>query len=393
VLVADGREISRRQVCALLRARGCRPGEADRAETALAMMQAALQEGDPYRVALLDCEMPEMTGEQLGRGILADPALRDTALILMKPAGLRHKQLCKDPGFAGCMAKPIRREQISAWMTRALGGEKGCTVGRTDCPCSLEAVERRRGRILIAEDNIFNQQVASAILRKLGYRADAVANGEEALESLRRAPYDLVLMDCQMPVMNGYEAAERIRDPQSGVRNPRVPIIALTAHAMQGDRDRCLAAGMNDYVAKPVNPATLDLLLGEWLRQESPAPTTEPGGALVFDEESLVERLMGDRELARTLSRGFLQDTPRQLAALASHIGAGDAAGAERLAHDLKGAAASVSFAALKQAAAEMEMAIQSRDPAAMSARLTALDRQFQAAEKVMKKMKGGTMS
>ena len=128
-----------------------------------------------------------------------------------------------------------------------------------------QAEPRRAGwRILVAEDNITNQQVALAILEKLGCRADAVANGREALESLRNIPYDLVLMDCQMPEMSGYEATARIRNPRSGVRDPEIPIVALTAHAMRGDKEACLAAGMNDYIAKPVQPAELRSTLEKW---------------------------------------------------------------------------------------------------------------------------------
>ena len=126
-------------------------------------------------------------------------------------------------------------------------------------------IRRRRRRILVAEDTRINQQVAIAILEKLGYQADAVANGREAVEALRRIPYDLVLMDCQMPEMNGYEAAACIRDPQSGVSNPKVPIVALTAHAMKGDREQCIAAGMDDYVVKPVHHTTLHATLRKWL--------------------------------------------------------------------------------------------------------------------------------
>jgi CheY-like chemotaxis protein len=134
----------------------------------------------------------------------------------------------------------------------------------------------RRGRLLIAEDNIVNQKVALAILKKLGYQADAVSNGKEALAALRKHSYDLVLMDCQMPEMDGYEAAALIREPQSGIRNHQIPIIALTAHAMKGDRDKCLAGGMNDYISKPVKITMVAEVLEKWLgrRQGEPACPT-----------------------------------------------------------------------------------------------------------------------
>jgi CheY-like chemotaxis protein len=150
----------------------------------------------------------------------------------------------------------------------------------------------------VVEDNMTNQLVALALLDRLGWRADAVANGKEALASLRGIAYDLVLMDCQMPEMNGYEATARIRDPQSGVVNPKIPIVALTAHAMAGDRERCLAAGMDDYLAKPVQLTTLAAVLNKWL----------VGQCLPRDG-------------------GLVEEFRLQLAGVASHLGIG--AGAE----------------------------------------------------------------
>ncbi len=268
-------------------------------------------------------------------------------------------------------------------------------------------LRKRPARILIAEDNITNQLVALAILKKLGCRADVVASGKEALASLRNIPYDLVLMDCQMPEMNGFEATARIRDPQSGIGNCKIPIIALTASAMKGDREMCLAAGMNDYVAKPVNPTILAATLEKWLpqnaepihtaslralREEGVAPTAGPKGksTSVFDEAALLERLMGDRTLARTIVGGFLKDTPRQLAALAAHLTAGDVSGAERLAHAIKGAAAIVNGKELQSIAFEMERAGTAENLLAMSVWLPELQQQFHATREAMEKMKGG---
>ena len=250
----------------------------------------------------------------------------------------------------------------------------------------------RTGRVLIAEDNITNQQVALAILEKLGCRADAVANGKEVLESLRKIPYDLVLMDCQMPEMNGYEAAALIRDPRSGVGDPGIPIVALTAHAMEGDRQKCLAAGMNDYVAKPVEPATLADALEKWLPQQAGnitegnkrLPSPLEMSALAFDEAALLERLMGDRDLERSILRGFLTDIPNQLAALASHVTAGDARRAACLAHQIKGAASTVGGEGLREVALEIERAGKAGNLRGIAERLPDLERQFGATRKAM---------
>jgi PAS domain S-box-containing protein len=233
-------------------------------------------------------------------------------------------------------------------------------------------------RILLAEDNITNQQVALGILKKLGLRADAVANGAEAIKALESIPYDLVLMDVQMPMMDGLEAARRIRSPESKVRNHAIPIIAMTAHAMQGDRERCLEAGMNDYVSKPVSPQALAEVLACWL----PLPSTAP---VVFDRAGMLERLMQDEDLARVVTESFLDDIPRQIEALRGYVEAWDAPGAERQAHTIKGSSANVSGEALRALAAEMEKAGQAGDLDSVAANMDELDREFARLREAMK--------
>jgi len=245
-------------------------------------------------------------------------------------------------------------------------------------------------RILLAEDNITNQQVAVGILKKLGLRADAVANGLEAVKALETLPYDLVLMDVQMPEMDGFEATGKIRDPQSAVLNHQIPIIAMTANVMQGDRERCLAAGMNDYVSKPISPSALAEALDKWLPQEITAAKQAAGqpeqvGPVtaaeaekpVFDQTGMLARMMDDEELARRVAEGFLEDLPTQIMVLKEFLAAGDAAGTERQAHSIKGASANVGGEALRQVAFAMEQAAKVGKLQSVAERLPELLNQF----------------
>ena len=238
----------------------------------------------------------------------------------------------------------------------------------------------RTGRVLVAEDNVTNQQVAMAILKTLGCRADAVANGKEALALLATVPYDLVLMDCQMPVMNGYEAAAQIRSGRSAVVNPKVPIIALTAHAMNGDRERCLAAGMNDYISKPVHHETLRAMLEKWLSGDIAEPA--------FNEGQLIDRMMGDRNLARAIADTFLEDMGKQLAALTTHIRHGDTVAAALQAHSIRGAAANMSCHALEKLALEIELGAGNGDLLALATHLPELRKRFLSAREAIESMR-----
>lgn len=217
----------------------------------------------------------------------------------------------------------------------------------------------REERILVAEDNATNRAVVLAQLRKLGYRASAAANGAEALAALQGSAYDLVLMDCHMPVMDGFEATRRIR----ASRQPGIPIVALTADAMPDDRERCLGVGMNDYLAKPVDLGRLGAVLTRWLPgagKDGPVPTPESGGApatAVFDAATLLERLQGDRQLACATLRDFLEDAPSQLRNLCARLDEADASGAGSQAHSLMGAAATVSAESLRAIALAIERA------------------------------------
>ncbi|MEI6655015.1 MAG: MASE1 domain-containing protein [Verrucomicrobiota bacterium] len=281
------------------------------------------------------------------------------------------------------------------WFTARLGKRAGTRQrrlisSRRSSRLTLKPINARKARILLAEDNITNQLVAQSILKKLGLRADAVANGAEALKALETLPYDLVLMDVQMPEMGGFEATRLIRSPLSAVRNPQVPVIAMTAHALAGDREQCLQAGMDDYVSKPVSPQSLAAVLKKWLPKENPpnplirpapmhrdarpSPLTPPPAA-VFDQAGMTARLLHDTSLVRTVSQSFLLDAPRQIAALKDHLESGDSPAATRQAHSLKGAAANIGGEHLREIIYQMEQA--AGDPPAAASLLPELEARF----------------
>jgi len=404
ILVVDDNATNREVLSAQLHGWGARPDEATDGPSALLALARARDAGDPFAAAILDMRMPDMDGRDVARAIRADESLAVTHLVLLTSIGQRgDAREMEEIGFSAYLMKPARESDLFDSLSTILAGS---TVSRAAKHIvTRHAIrEMRRGalRILLAEDNVTNQQVALGILRKLGLRADAVGDGFEAIRSLETIPYGLVLMDVQMPEMDGFEATRRIRDPRSAVLDHAVPIVAMTAHAMQGDRERCLEAGMNDYVTKPIAPEALAAAVDRWLPREetalaapapvarppaappAPAPVTPPPPAApveaagpntpVFDSAGMMDRLMGDSDLARIVVDGFLEDAPRLIATLRTALDAGDAVAAIRGAHTIRGASATVGGEALRAVAWEMEKAGVAGDLAAVAARLPELE-------------------
>jgi len=409
ILVVDDNATNRQILLAQFKAWGARPGDAADGETSLRLLREAAQVGDPYQVAVLDMRMPGMDGDELARAIKADVALANTRLVMMTSVGQRgDARRLEEIGFAAYLTKPVRQSDLFDCLVTVLTGQT-CSAGRPLVTRhSIREIRRGNVRVLLAEDNIVNQQVAVGILRKLGLSPDAVADGAEAVKALELMPYDLVLMDVQMPEMDGFEATRQIRNPQSAVRDHRVPIIAMTANAMQGDREKCLGAGMDDYVAKPVTPEALAEALDKWLPDDSQHAGPEAAVAAhhlavdrqhgqhtdergtqpdrlqaadadtpIFDRDGLLERAMDDADIAREIVTVFLEDIPNQIRALGAAVDAGDAATAERQAHAIKGAAASVGGEALREVASAMEKAGKAGDLDAMAARMAELEAQL----------------
>ena len=370
-LIVDDNATNRRVLTLLLQSWGCGFETAHDGASALELLQAAHAAQQPFDFALLDMHMPNIDGEELGRRIKAEPAFARLPLVMVTSLSERGSaERLKQIGFAGALTKPVKQSHLYQCLALILGHPEAAPEqhpARFIIGAGLSEGRPRKARILLAEDNITNQKVALGILEKLGYRADAVANGREVIKSLETMPYTLVLMDCQMPEMDGYEATRLIRDPTSKVRAHDIPVIAMTAYAMQGDRERCLGAGMDDYIAKPVQPKELAEALERWLGPAEiapppPAPAAPASADSVFNQAELLQRLMGDEEMARNICRSYLQEASRRVTDLEDALARSDIPAATRHAHSLKGSSANLGAQIVRETAAQMEESLKSGD-------------------------------
>ena len=244
VLIVDDNPINLTVVSNMLKLWNCQYEDAADASSAMEKLRGAAAQGAAFQIAILDMCMPGTDGETLGRMIKDDPVLRDPILVMMTSLGKRGDAArLEKAGFAVYLTKPVKQSQLYDCLAAALHPrlDPASDLKRIVTRHTVAENRKRRIRILLAEDNVVNQKVALKILERLGYEADAVANGREAIEALKAAPYTVVLMDIQMPEMDGFEATRQIRSEIQPTQNPKIPIIALTAHALQGDRERCLA--------------------------------------------------------------------------------------------------------------------------------------------------------
>jgi len=271
VLVVDPYPPSRVAMTTLLHAWDCSTDFADNAKSALQLLtvEAARR---PFKVVLIDHRTPDIASTRFTEVVHANPALHHVDLILMAPHAAAAKSGLE--GFSLHIAKPVRQANLRAALARHASSSDDVEPLEESLPSGPPMPGMR---ILVAEDNAINRMVALKTLEKLGYDADPVATGQEALQALRSRRYDLVLLDCQMPELDGFETVRRIRGGDAGVLNPQIPVVALTAQALIGDRQRCIAAGMNDYLSKPFQPAELAAVLDHWLRHSAPEPRSGSG--------------------------------------------------------------------------------------------------------------------
>jgi CheY-like chemotaxis protein/HPt (histidine-containing phosphotransfer) domain-containing protein len=337
-------------------------------------------------------QMPDMDGKTLGQKIKADAGLQDTHLVMLTSIGRRGEAAqLQEIGFAAYLTKPIKNTQLHDCLATVLGAPPpDCEqTGRSIITRhSLKEHKKRRIRILVVEDNMVNQKVAIRILEKLGYRADAVANGEEAIKALKTIPYDLVLMDVQMPQMNGFVATRIIRDPETTGLRHDIPIIAMTAHALKGDRERCLEAGMDDYVSKPVTAEALREVLEKHLRADEGIRTTVLDTGHAETTPVQIERIQeitdGDLEFEQELIESYLSDTRRRLAELESALQEKNTEEVQRQAHTIKGSSANAGATGLQEIARRMELVDAAETPGMALELLKDLTSEFERVNKYL---------
>ncbi|MEI6291229.1 MAG: response regulator, partial [Chloroflexota bacterium] len=367
---------------------------------AIESLNYAADEGHPIRLALLDLQLPGMDVMSLANDIRSDPHISGTRLVLLSSFGnVQNDDLYIKDGFWGVIGKPVTQKELRKVLHTTITGrneERGRHLERHEE--LIKTVQfPELTRILLVEDNLTNQQVATGILKKIGApHVDLALNGQLALEALEKQNYDLVLMDVQMPVMDGLEATRRLRSYDTLTKNFGVPIVAMTARALAGDRERCLEAGMNDYIAKPFDPAQLVEGLKRWIILENkgepvfqdrygdpvfekamiedPNPQNAP---VIFDREGLLDRLMHDDELIKLVVDGFVENIPQQIIALKQYLAEGDIKSAERQAHTIKGAAANLGGEVLRAVASDMEKAGHAGNSQTILEAVPELERQY----------------
>jgi signal transduction histidine kinase/DNA-binding response OmpR family regulator/HPt (histidine-containing phosphotransfer) domain-containing protein len=439
VLVADGFAPVRAWVSSMVGAGGGRTEGAVDGHSALDALQRAATEGDPYHVVLVARALPDMDGVELCRKISRVSDLPKTRVIMMMGIGQPTAKIpMVQAGISGFVVKPLRQQ---AFLKRLQGVAARGDVLEPDssharhAPPKPPEVRVPKLRVLVVDDVPTNQIVAAKILETFGHKADLAENGRQALTALRsNQRYDLVLMDCQMPVMDGFEATRRIRQGEAGESNRNLPVFALTANAMAKDRENCQEAGMTDYLAKPVQPEDVENLLLRWFggkqnespqldpslakppsatspipsassalpvtkidggtgsvaqaltkkdgatvsspRPQSPHPSEAPEKG-VFDQDDLLRRIGGDVQFAKSLANRFLVEVPPKIQQLNVAVATGDLEAATKLAHAIKGAAGNLGGSAVQDCAKSLETAGKGEDQDTLTTLLPVLEERF----------------
>jgi len=389
VLIVDDNATNRRLLHEQVVAWGMRNGSAADGPKALTLLRAAATRGEAYDLAILDMQMPGMDGLALAHAITADPALAAIRLVMLTSIGRSGvAEEAREAGIAACLTKPVRQSALYDCLATVIAetppptGESVAVAEATIARAQTAIASADRdpaALVLLVEDNAVNQRVAARMVENLGYRVEIAGNGQAALAALAARAHAAVLMDCQMPVMDGYEATAALRQREGDARH--TPIIAMTANAMQGDRERCLAAGMDDYLAKPVRSKDLASVLARWVPRAGAGATEDAPDGRVLDPSALASlrelEMGGDADIVREVTTLFLDDTPPRLATLREAAHREDLRAIVREAHALKGSCAAIGAREMVAACERLEGMVRTHDLAAASASLDNLEAAF----------------
>ena len=422
ILFIDDNKTNREVVKGMLSFRNIEHALAQSGTDGLDMLYEACNKGTPFDIVILDMQMPQMDGLAVGKAIKSDEKLKNTHLVLLTSMANRGDAVrFKSEGFAAFLTKPLREADFYDCLGQVMGISTKADMAKELSLITRHSISESRKakiRLLLVEDNTTNRIVAEAILEKLGYSLDFAVNGEEALEFLKKTDYDLVLMDLQMPVMGGIEATLIIREeeqkaqtlklkgrPDSSVflfkylsRLEHIPIVAMTANAMKGDRETCMDAGMDDYIPKPIIPKIVLSVLDKWFLKtnikksgsleinNTQISQSKIQDAPLFDVTGLMERLDNDKKMAQIVCKGFLGDIPDQIRILKENIETENMEVLIRQAHTIKGASDSVGGVLLREVAFCMEKAGGVGDLNTIKEAVSELENEFERLKGAMEK-------
>ena len=387
VLILDDNESNRVILHHLVTGWGMVADQAQDAGSAITLLEQQAEKGLSYDVAIVDMLMPGKDGLQFAKEMKAHPVGSLVRLVILTSLIQRgHAELARQAGFVAYLTKPVRHDQLSNCLRTVLGvsgvvNERQPAMDTVPTPALITrhtlAELESAPRILVAEDNLINQKLTVRILEKLGYQSDVVENGQEVLAALARGSYALVLMDCQMPIVDGFEATKLLRQREAAEQGaaapdshttPHIPIVALTANAMRGDRERCLAAGMDDYLTKPIRKDDLKGVLERWIPPSVHPQVTYPSDAerrenetdtealpVIFDVAATLRNIGGDRALLEDLIELFLERHETMLERIRMALAAKDQDAVEQAAHALKGTANNLSASEVVLSAGQLE--------------------------------------
>ena len=357
ILAVDDNSTNRRLISLLLESWKCRYSVVPSGKEALKLLKNATLESDPFKIAVLDMLMPEMDGEELGTRILADTEIENPKLVIMSSIGTRgDASRVHELGFSAYLTKPVKQSQLFDCLTTVYGhkSEKLPLVTRH----SLKESRMTGIKILVVEDNPVNQLVAVKILEKLGYKSDVAGNGAEAVDFMGKIAYDVVFMDCQMPVMDGYTATRAIRSGNVPVLNSKVVVIAMTANALKGDREECIQAGMDDYISKPITTRVVSEVLENWCSKRFSEDEVEIEPGLLestFKMEKLSCDFGDDIETIKELINLFVDSAEKNLRDLSTAVHEEEPQKIKILSHTLKGSALNIGAEDFADACGRME--------------------------------------